>query len=204
MDETDFRPAPSTPDDAITTPVQRSADAGPAARNPTAADPSDAGHAGPAGADIDPAATTGRETTGPETTGLASTGLASTGPGSAGLASTGPESTGPESTGLASNRREPTAADLSDPPGPPVLSVPPVTPHAGLRYAVLRLAMFVTVGGVLYILGMRSWALLFMAVLLSGIASFFVFMRQRNAAAANLEHTVNEWSDRRHASQPAE
>jgi hypothetical protein len=63
-------------------------------------------------------------------------------------------------------------------------------PHAGAQYAVLRLALAVTTGGILYLFGLRGWALLFLAVLISGGLSFFVFMRQREAAARNLEAMV--------------
>jgi cytoskeletal protein RodZ len=72
-------------------------------------------------------------------------------------------------------------------------------PHAGIRYAVLRVALLVTVGGVLYLVGMRGWPLLFAAVLASGVMSFFVFARQREAAARNLEASVAARSERRHA-----
>jgi hypothetical protein len=64
---------------------------------------------------------------------------------------------------------------------------PATVPHAGARYAVLRLALLATVGGLLYLVGMRGWALLFVAVLASGVLSFFVFLRQREAAARSLE-----------------
>jgi hypothetical protein len=73
-------------------------------------------------------------------------------------------------------------------------SVPPAAPtpvpHAGLRYAVLRVAMLVTVGGVLALVGMRGWLLLLTAVLVSAVLSFFVFARQREAAARNLEASL--------------
>ena len=82
----------------------------------------------------------------------------------------------------------------SDPPAP----LPPVTPHAGVRYAVLRLLMLITVGGVLYLVGLRDWLLLIAAFLISGIASYFVFMRQRDAAAGNIEHQLHDWSEKRH------
>ena len=39
---------------------------------------------------------------------------------------------------------------------------------------------------------MRGWLLAFAAVLVSGIASLFLFMKQRNDAAVNLEHTVDD------------
>jgi hypothetical protein len=77
-------------------------------------------------------------------------------------------------------------------PGPPE----PV-PHAGARYALLRLLMLVAVGGVLYVLGMRGWLLAFTAVLVSGIVSLFLLMKQRNDAAVNLERTVDGWKHRR-------
>jgi hypothetical protein len=85
-------------------------------------------------------------------------------------------------------------------PGAPA---PEVTPGAGLRYAVLRLLMLITVGGVLYLVGMRGWALLFAAVIVSAIASYFVFMRQREAAARNLEAKVAARAARRHPEAPA-
>lgn len=76
----------------------------------------------------------------------------------------------------------PTAVPPADP-----ATDPAAVPHAGARYAVLRLALLVTVGGLLYLVGMRGWALLFVAVLASGVLSFFVFLRQREAAARSLE-----------------
>jgi hypothetical protein len=69
-------------------------------------------------------------------------------------------------------------------------ATPTPLPHAGLRYAVLRVAMLVTVGGVLALVGMRGWLLLFTAVLVSAVLSFFVFARQREAAARNLEASL--------------
>ena len=87
-------------------------------------------------------------------------------------------------------------ADLSPSADP---QPPAVTPHAGVRYAVLRLLMLITVGGVLYLVGLRDWLLLICAFLISGIVSFFVFMRQRDAAAGNIEHQLHDWSEKRHA-----
>jgi hypothetical protein len=76
-------------------------------------------------------------------------------------------------------------------------------PHAGARYAVLRLTMAVTTGGILYLFGLRGWLLLFLAVLISGVLSFFFFMRQREAAARNLEAMV-EGRRSRHEHEPAD
>jgi hypothetical protein len=72
-------------------------------------------------------------------------------------------------------------------------TLPSPVPHAGARYALLRLLMLVAVGGILYVIGMRGWILAFAAVLFSGIASLFLFMKQRNDAAVNLEHAVDDW-----------
>ena len=74
-----------------------------------------------------------------------------------------------------------------------------VIPHAGLRYGVLRVAMLLTVGGVLYLIGLRDLELLILAFLLSAIASFFVFARQRRAAAQNIEVAVESRHARRDA-----
>ncbi len=86
-----------------------------------------------------------------------------------------------------------------------VAPTPPApVPHAGIRYAVLRMSMMLTIGGVLYLVGMRSWPLLFATVLVSGIASYFVFLRQREAAARNLEASVEGWKGRRGGPHSAE
>lgn len=79
--------------------------------------------------------------------------------------------------------------------------LPAPLPHAGARYALLRFTMLLTVGGVLYLIGVRGWLLIVLAFLLSGVVSYFVLMRQRDAAAANLERTVQGWSARRRSSE---
>ena len=56
--------------------------------------------------------------------------------------------------------------------------------------------MLAAVGGILYVIGMRGWLLAFTAVLVSGIVSLFLLMKQRNDAAVNLEHTVDGWKHR--------
>ena len=52
---------------------------------------------------------------------------------------------------------------------------------AFLRYTTLRLAMLLVVGGIGYLLGMRGVLLAAVAFLVSGILSFFVLDRQRDA-----------------------
>lgn len=63
-------------------------------------------------------------------------------------------------------------------------------PHAGARYAGLRLLMLAAVGGILYLIGLRGWLLAFAAVLVSGVVSLFLLMKQRNDAAINLERQL--------------
>jgi hypothetical protein len=89
---------------------------------------------------------------------------------------------------------------MHDPDPASHVSVP--VPHAGARYAVLRLLMLLAVGGILYVLGMRGWLLAFVAVLMSGVVSLFLFIKQRNDAAVNLEHQVDGWK-RRHDEEDA-
>jgi hypothetical protein len=116
----------------------------------------------------------------------------------AGAATTPAGATGP-ATGATDPTAAPTGTGAPDPAAPAVVphagnapdaAAPAVVPHAGLRYGVLRIAMLVTVGGLLYLVGMRGWLLLFTAVLVSAVLSFFVFMRQREAAARNLEAAI--------------
>ncbi len=77
-----------------------------------------------------------------------------------------------------------------------VPSLPDPVPHAGARYAGLRLLMLFAVGGILYVVGLRGWPLAFAAVLISGIVSLFLLMKQRNDAAVNLEYQVGSWKHR--------
>lgn len=55
-----------------------------------------------------------------------------------------------------------------------------------LRYTTLRLAMLIAVGGVCYLFGLRSIVLLIVAFLGSGILSFVVLNRQREAMGESI------------------
>ena len=93
------------------------------------------------------------------------------------------DATEPEPADAEVTRAEPTA--------------PEPVPHAGARYALLRLLMLVAVAGILYVLGMRGWLLAFAAVLVSGVLSLFLLMKQRNDAAVNLERSLENRKRRR-------
>jgi hypothetical protein len=84
-----------------------------------------------------------------------------------------------------------------DEPTPAEPTAPEPVPHAGARYALLRLLMLVAVAGILYVLGMRGWLLAFAAVLVSGVLSLFLLMKQRNDAAVNLERSLESRKRRR-------
>jgi membrane protein implicated in regulation of membrane protease activity len=55
-----------------------------------------------------------------------------------------------------------------------------------LKYTLLRLALLAVTAGVLYLLSLRGWILLFAAFLISGIISIFVLNRARNEVSASI------------------
>ena len=89
-----------------------------------------------------------------------------------------------------------TSADTAPAPHEPETGLPDPIPHAGARYSALRLLMLGAVGAVLYIVGLRGWLLAIAAILISGLVSLFLLMKQRNDAAVNLERTVEGWKHR--------
>lgn len=98
---------------------------------------------------------------------------------------------------------EPAAPDRTELPAGARPEPKPV-PHAGLRYSALRLAVLLGVGLVLYLLGFRSWLLLLLALVVSGMVSYVLLMRVRDDAAANLESWVQRRSAHRRAVEEAE
>lgn len=67
---------------------------------------------------------------------------------------------------------------------------------AFLRYTTLRLSMLLAVGGVGYLLGMRGVLLAAVAFLVSGILSFFVLDRQRDALGQSVGNVFQRLSAR--------
>jgi hypothetical protein len=53
-------------------------------------------------------------------------------------------------------------------------------------YTVSRLALFAATAGVLYLVGARGFLLLALAILISGIISFVLLSRQRDAVSARV------------------
>jgi hypothetical protein len=55
-----------------------------------------------------------------------------------------------------------------------------------LVYTLARLALFGATAGVLFLVGARGFLLLALAILISGIISFVLLSRQRDAVSANV------------------
>lgn len=66
---------------------------------------------------------------------------------------------------------------------------------AFIRYTTLRLAMLILVGGIAYLVGLRGLPLAVVAFLGSGVVSFIVLDRQRDA----LGQSVGGWFQRMNA-----
>lgn len=62
--------------------------------------------------------------------------------------------------------------------------------RAVLRYTAARAALFAVALGLLYLLGARSLLLLGLALLISGLASYVLLSRQRDAVSAVIDRKV--------------
>jgi hypothetical protein len=72
---------------------------------------------------------------------------------------------------------------------------PPVNLHPVMRYSVFRLALFAVAVGLLWLVQVRGLLLVALAVLISGLASYALLQRERDAMSAR----VAEVSARRKA-----
>ena len=63
-----------------------------------------------------------------------------------------------------------------------------------LVYTLSRLGLFAVALGVLYLIGARSWLLLLLAAVLSGVASYVLLSKQRDALGQRLSR-VGRWPD---------
>jgi hypothetical protein len=62
----------------------------------------------------------------------------------------------------------------------------PVNPHPVLRYTSMRLAIFAVALGVLWLVRVRGLLLVALAVLISGLASYALLQRERDAMSARV------------------
>ncbi len=68
--------------------------------------------------------------------------------------------------------------------------------RATLAYTIARILLFVVVVGVLYLVGARGLPLLGLAVLISGLASFIVLSRHRDAMAGAISSRIGNLRQR--------
>jgi hypothetical protein len=68
--------------------------------------------------------------------------------------------------------------------------------RATFAYTAARILLFVAVLGVLYLVGARGLPLLGLAVLISGLASFLVLSRQRDAMAGAISSRISNFRRR--------
>jgi Mn2+/Fe2+ NRAMP family transporter len=68
--------------------------------------------------------------------------------------------------------------------------------HATFAYTTARILLFAVVLGLLYLVGARGLLLLGLAVLISGIVSFIVLSRQRDAMAGAITSRISNFRQR--------
>ncbi len=73
-----------------------------------------------------------------------------------------------------------------------------------LFYTVLRLALFAVVFGLLFVAGARGFLLLALAILISGIVSYFALNSQRTAMAGAIGRKVTNFREQMDAGTKAE
>jgi hypothetical protein len=120
-------------------------------------------------------------------------GVTSETPGSA-----GPEQDGaPEASSAPEQGDRPADAPVGDPEGFG-------SRHSVLVYTLARIVLFAVVVGVLFLLGLRSYLLLAVAVLLSGAISLVMLNRARDAMSSSVSGTFRRINDKIDASTRAE
>jgi hypothetical protein len=68
--------------------------------------------------------------------------------------------------------------------------------HATFVYTTSRILLFAVVLGVLYVVGARGLLLIGLAVLISGIVSFIVLSRQRDAMSGAITSRISNFRER--------
>jgi Protein of unknown function (DUF4229) len=68
--------------------------------------------------------------------------------------------------------------------------------HATFIYTTSRILLFAVVLGLLYVVGARGLLLVGLAVLISGIVSFIVLSRQRDAMSGAITSRISNFRER--------
>lgn len=76
--------------------------------------------------------------------------------------------------------------------------------RATMFYTVLRLGLFIVVFGLLYAAGFHRFLLLALAILISGILSYFLLSPQRAAMSGAISKRVTSFRDRLDAATRSE
>lgn len=76
--------------------------------------------------------------------------------------------------------------------------------RATLSYTLMRLVLFAAVLGVLALAGVRSFLLLALAILISGVLSYFLLWRQRSGMSDSITRRVTGFRTRLDAATRAE
>lgn len=81
--------------------------------------------------------------------------------------------------------RSPRTGDRGDSQLDPRVDLP-VNPHPVLRYTTMRLAIFAAALGLLWLVRVRGLLLVALAVLVSGLASYVLLQRERDAVSSRV------------------
>ncbi len=76
--------------------------------------------------------------------------------------------------------------------------------HPAVTYTLLRVLIFLVVLGVCYLLGARDLLLILLAIVISGLASYVLLARQRDAMSAAVSERMRRLNERIDASARAE
>ena len=76
--------------------------------------------------------------------------------------------------------------------------------HAGLWYTGARIVLLAVVAGILYLVGARGFLLLLLAFLISGLISFVVLAKWREALSVRLAERFTKINDKIEKSKTAE
>jgi hypothetical protein len=76
--------------------------------------------------------------------------------------------------------------------------------RATLFYTILRFGLFIVVFGLLWFAGVRSILLLALAILISGVLSYFVLNSQRAAMSGAISRRITDFRERLDAGTRAE
>jgi len=76
--------------------------------------------------------------------------------------------------------------------------------HPVVLYTLARVALLLVTAGLLYLLGARSWFLVVLALVISGLVSYLVLGSLRDAMSARLDRRIGAARARREAAARAE